>query len=274
MMIKPDVTRSPTRLGWVQEVIDASGLEQIHTADDTLTDDDVTAFYPQHANRECPFTHTLLACYLTSGWVRFIVLSGDDAIARGRAIRKAVRSRYAKALFANCIHASADDAEAFAQLDWLSRRLAVPPWTESVRPVPPAPAAGVAPAPPGITGRLALVPRDELAAIARLVWTHAQGPEWGGFWSLPPNGEPWATTLTSDDKHTVDYVVAAIHEAAVMPVEQALRAVLEVDRSGTAVIYRGERDAAQDLAVHLHAAGLDVAAGPVQAAGSLAGSQR
>jgi nucleoside diphosphate kinase len=252
VMAKPDAMRRPEVLADIGREIDATGLAVESVLETTLSRAEAAALFPAFDEIRYPITRALLKSYLTAGPVRFTVLSGPGAIAAGRKARKAVRARHAVAALANCLHVSADSAEATHQLRWLAANRGLPAaWAESTGAEPAAPPV---PLVPGVFGALAEADFDRLG---QAVWAAVEELGWADLWSLAPAPGEWVTTLKSDDQHSLDYAVSALHEELpTLPADHALRAVLSVDVLGAAPVFAGDADAARRLTERLNGRGL------------------
>ncbi|GAB1644037.1 ATP-dependent Clp protease adaptor ClpS [Krasilnikovia sp. MM14-A1259] len=259
VMAKPDAMRRPDVLAAIDEQIATASVARRYAVDTALTEEQARTLFPSFDEVRYPLTRALLLCYLTSGPVRFVVLSGSNALGAGRQIRRSVRNRFAVAALANCVHAAADPEEAARQLGWLSATHGTPPhWSGDTGSG--SAAAGVTPV-PGITGRLAAV---DLGRLARSVWSVLERVGWGGLWQAPAAPGQWVTRLCSDDAHSLDYAAATLYEVHpdLSPV-RAVQAVLRVDQTGSAIVHAGSRTAATELASALAHRGLTAAADPV-----------
>lgn len=254
VMVKPDGMERPEVLAALEGEIGAAGLTVPVLVDTTLSESEVSALFPSFHESAYPLTRVLVTCYLTSGPVRFLVLEGADALAAGRTIRKTIRSRYALASLANCLHAAADRGEAAHQLDWLARVRGARRDHHSAttaRLTPPEPIV------PGmVPGRLSAL---DLRLLGTSVWADLRRSGWAGLWQWPAERGERATFLLTDDVHSLDYVTSVLFEAHPdISAQNALRAVLRVDRTGSAVVFSGRDGPVEELANNLRGHGLTV----------------
>ncbi|MFF2546264.1 nucleoside-diphosphate kinase [Kitasatospora sp. NPDC058063] len=258
LMVKPDAMGRPEVLAAVESEIAAAGLTGWCVHDVTLTRDQARVLFPSFDEACYPLTRVLLLSYLTSGPVRFMVLSGERALADGKAVRRAIRSEFAVGNLANCLHAAADSAEAARQLAWLETELGVPArWSRAVGDTPPAPAVELV---PGISGRLA---GADLEQLGRAVWAGVRDRGWAGLRGYPVAPEQWSTWLVSDDRNSLDYAVSALLQAHPgWSAELALEAVLKVDLDGGAAVFAGGEPEVAGLARELAGLGMTVRVEP------------
>ncbi|MEV6342362.1 hypothetical protein [Actinoplanes sp. NPDC051851] len=110
LLLKPDCLR--LGLGAeVEAVARAHGLTVRCRHRRTLTPDDLRFLWTEYTDEEHVLTRALLDRYLCEGPSEVWHLTGPDAFAATRKIKRKVRGRYARGPFANLVHAAEQPAE-------------------------------------------------------------------------------------------------------------------------------------------------------------------
>lgn len=242
-VVRPEVA-SAVQAGFADRQVSVTCCDEL-----LLTHPDVAELFP--AFRACPITMSLLTAYLTSGPVRILVVDGIRVIEQARAVRAEVRARFARSSFANCIHVASDADEAAVQLRWLAQRLG--------RPLPRLPDGSPAEPKliPGAAGTLARLGDPALRELGARIWRTANGSGWEGHWRLPPGVGDWTVVVDTEEVNSIDSAASHLLEAVPgLSAESAVYAALEVDRAGSAPLYRGESVQAHKICESLLRRGL------------------
>ena len=111
-IVKPDAVRKNC-IGAIVQRLESSGLKVVKAQMKHLSQREAEGFYAVHAAR--PFFGSLIE-FMTSGPVLVMVLEGEDAIARNRAVMGAtnpkeaapgtIRADFAENIEANAVHGS------------------------------------------------------------------------------------------------------------------------------------------------------------------------
>ncbi len=110
LLLKPDAIRAD-RVQAVTDQVTGSGLRVTCARDIVLTPAMVRLLWSEYTPLDHPLTFAFLDRYLCGRASRVLCVSGPDAFEASRRIKRAIRSRFSRGVFANVVHAAETRAE-------------------------------------------------------------------------------------------------------------------------------------------------------------------
>ncbi len=244
VLLKPDGYSSTPIRSMVHELLARNGLREELRYTMVLDEEDVLDVWPRFASTKYPLSRLLTCLYMTSGPSEVMIVHGPSAASRAHRIKTEVRSVHGAGMFANAIHTPSGPIEVAGALDKF--RDCVPKGVPYMRHTYPEQTDG-------IWGRLAAVGVVELGAAVTRIWSRRDEQGWAALRRM--GQAPPVTLLHGGDPHSIDYGMSALaHIFPSWDFDEVIRAYLEADVFGEAILCTGSRsevDCVRDMLLAL-----------------------